>query len=148
MNFERLKPHLSGPTEFVVLPAWSGEVIVVIDPETERSAEEILDDCSQPSYREEELLSEASHVSLPSKRRHWMDMRLRTRMRAGGSRLHYQQFDYFTSDPERERSEDLLSDSPNHSQVEPPVLVDSSVPPEEHPLSPEPANDDDLPIFS
>ena len=42
-----------------------------------------------------------------------MHTRLRTRMQAGGSRLHYQQFDYSTSDPERERSENLLSDAPS-----------------------------------
>ena len=60
-----------------------------MDPEPERSAEEILDDCSQPSYLEEEPLSEVSNVSLPSRKRHRMDTKLRTRMRAGGSRLHY-----------------------------------------------------------
>ena len=81
MHFERLKPHHSGPREFVALPAGSGEVVVVMDPEPERSAK-ILDDCSQPSYREEEPLSEASSVSLLSGRRHWMDPRLRTQMRA------------------------------------------------------------------
>ena len=106
--FERLKPHHGGPTEFVALPARSGEVVVVMDPEPEHPAEEILDDCSQPSYCEEEPLSEASDVLLPSRRRHWMDTRLRTRMRAGGSRPHYQQFDYSTSDPECERSDVLL----------------------------------------
>ena len=135
VHFERLKPHHGAPTEFVALPAGSGEVIVVMDPEPEHSAEEILDDCSQPSYREEELLSKASHVSLPSRRRHWMDTRLRTRMRAGGSRLHYQHFDYSTSDPERERSEDLLSDEPNLSEADLPALVDASMPPNEQPMS-------------
>ena len=119
-----------------------------MDLEPEHSAEEILDDCSQPSYLEEELLSEASDVSLPSRRRHWMDTRLRTRMRAGGSRLHYQQFDYSTSDPERERSKDLLSDEPNPSEVEPPALVDASMPPDEQPMSPEPAINDQKPLFS
>ena len=78
MQFEHLKPH-GGPTQLVALPAGSGEVVVVNDLEPERSAEEILDDCSQPSYRGEELLSEASNVSLPSRRRHWMNTRLRTR---------------------------------------------------------------------
>ena len=87
-------------------------MVVVLDPEPERSAEEILDDSSQPSYREKEPLCEVSDVSLPSRKRQWMDTRLRTRMRAAGSRLHYQQFDYSTSDPERARSEDLLSDAP------------------------------------
>ena len=89
LHIERLIPHHGGPTEFVALSAGSGEVVVVMDLEPEHSAEEILDDCSQPSYREEELLSEASDVSLPSKRRHWMDTSLRTWIRAGGRRLHY-----------------------------------------------------------
>ena len=138
VHFERLKPHHDGPTEFVALPAGSGEVVVVMDPEPEHSAEEILDNCSQPSYREEEPLSEASNVSLPSRRRHWMDTRLRTRMRARGSRLHYQQFDYSTSDPERERSEDLLSDEPNPSEA----LVGASIPLDEQRMSPDPAIND------
>ena len=78
VHFERLKPHHGGPTEFVALPAESGEVVVVMDPEPEHSAEEILDDCSPHSYREEEPLCGASDVSLPSRRRHLMDTRLRT----------------------------------------------------------------------
>ena len=64
MHFEQLKPHHGGPTEFVALSAGSGKLVVVIDPEPEGSAEEILDDCSQPSYREEEPLFEVSNVSL------------------------------------------------------------------------------------
>ena len=148
VHYERLKPHHGGPTEFVALSAGSGEVVVVVDPEPEHSAKEILDDCSEPSYREEEPLSEASNVSLPSGRRHWMDTRLRARMRAGGSRLHYQQFDYSTSDTERERSEDLLSDEPNPSEAELPALVDASMPLDEQRMSPEPAINDQLPFFS
>ena len=131
VHFELLKPHHGGSTEFVALPAWGGEVVAVMDPEPEHSAEEILDDCSQPSYREEEPLPEASDVSLPSRRRHWMDTRLRTRMRAGGSRLHYQQFDYSSFDPERTRSEDLLSDARDYSEVEPPALFEASMPPDD-----------------
>ena len=77
-----------------------------------------------------------------------MDTRLRTRMRAGGSRLHYQHFDYSTSDPERERSEDLLSDEPNPSEAELPALVDASMPPDEQPMSHKPAINDQLPLFS
>ena len=148
VHFEGLKPHHGGPTEFVALPAGSGEVVVVMDPEPEHSAEEILDDCSQPWYREEEPLSEASNVSLPSRRRHWMDTRLRTRMRAGGSRLHCQQFDYSTTDPERERSDDLLSDESNPSEAELPALVDASMLLDEQRMSPEPAINDQLPLFS
>ena len=148
VHFERLKPHHGGPTEFVALPSGSDEVVVVMDPEPEHSAEEIRDDCSQPSYREEEPLSEASDVSLPSRRRHWMDTRLRTRMRAGGSRLHYQQFDYSSSDSERSRSDDLLSDARDHSQEEPPALFQASMPPDEQPRSFEPANDYEFPFLS
>ena len=148
VHFERLKSHHGGPTEFVALPSGSGEVVVVMDPEPEHSAEEIPDDCSQPSYREEAPLSEASDVSLPSRRRHWMDTSLRTRMRAGGSRLHYQQFDYSSSDPERSRSDDLLSDARDHSQAEPPALFEASMPPDEQPRSFEPANDYELPFLS
>ena len=107
-------------------------MVVVMDSEPERSAEEILDDCSQPSYREEEPLSEKSNVSLPSRKHPWMDTRLRTRMRAGGSRLHYQQFDYSTSDPERARSEDLLSGAPDHAAAEHHALVEASMPRNEH----------------
>ena len=59
VHFERLKSHHGGSTEFVVLPAGRGEVVVLMDPEPERSAGEILDDCSQPSFRVEEPLSEA-----------------------------------------------------------------------------------------
>ena len=109
-----------------------------MDPEPERSAEEIIDYCSQPSYREEEPESEASNVCLPSRRRHWLDTRLRTRMRAGGSRLHYQQFEYSSPDPERERSEALISEAPAHYEAKPPALLEASMPPDEQPLSPEP----------
>ena len=130
-----------------------GEVVVPErdperDPEPERSAGEILEYCSKPSFREEEPLSEVSNVPLPSKKRHWMDTRLRTRMRAGDSCLHYQQFDYSSSDPERPRSEDLMSDAPDHSGAEPPALLEPLMPPDEQNISPEPAKEDDLPLFS
>ena len=65
VHFEWLKPHHGGPTELVAVPTGRGEVFVVMDPEPECSAEETPDDCSRPSYREEEPLSEASIVSLP-----------------------------------------------------------------------------------
>ena len=87
------------------------------------------------------------HIARGTKR-HWMDTRRRTRMRAGGSRLHYQQFDYSTSNTESARSEALLSDAPDHSGAESPALDEASVPPDEQPLSPEPANNDELPLFS
>ena len=72
VHSRQLKTHHGGPRELVALPAGSGEMVVVMDPEAERSAEEILDDCSQPSYREKEPLSEDLNVSLRSSRRHWM----------------------------------------------------------------------------
>ena len=97
VHFERLKPHNSGPLELATAQADSGEIVVLMDPDPERSVEAVDDDKSQPSYKTEQLLSEASDVSLPSRKQHWMDTRLRTKLRAGGSRMHYQQFDYSTS---------------------------------------------------
>ena len=123
-------------------------MVVVMDLEAERSAEKILDNCSQPSYLEEEQLSGTLNVSLPSRKRPWMDTRLRTRMQAGGSRLHYQQFDYSTSGQERALSEDLMSDAPDHFEAEPPALVEASMPPNEQHLSPELTNNHELPLFS
>ena len=55
-----------------------------MDPEPERSVEPINDDLFQPSYKSEQLLSEASDLSLPSRRRHRMITRLCTQLRAGG----------------------------------------------------------------
>ena len=60
-----------------------------MDPDPEQPQEEVPDDASRPSYHEEEPQSAASDVSPPSRQRHWMDTRLRTRVRAGGSRLYY-----------------------------------------------------------
>ena len=66
---------------------------------------------------------------MPSRRRHWMNTRLRTRLRAGGSRQHYQQFDSSTSETDDESSGAML-----------PILLQSSK--QEHPLLPsEPARD-------
>ena len=90
VHFERLKPHNSGPLEFVATPLDTGDVPVVMDPEPEHSIEPINDDCSKLSYKSGQLLSEASNASLPSRQRHWMDTRLRTKLRAGGTRHHYQ----------------------------------------------------------
>ena len=53
VHFERLKPHKNGPTEWITTPTKDGDVAVIMDPEPELSAEEVLDDCSHPSYREE-----------------------------------------------------------------------------------------------
>ena len=64
-----------------------------------------------------------------------MNTRLRTRIRAGGSRFHYQQFDYSSSDTEHARSEDLLSGARDHPEAEPPALFEASMPPDEPPPS-------------
>ena len=48
----------------------------------DRAIEEILYDCSQPSSREEDPLSGASNVSLPSRKLQWMDTMLLARIPA------------------------------------------------------------------
>ena len=115
VHFERLKPHRSGPTELAAAPLDSCEIVVVLDTDTELSAEPVDDDKSQPSYRTEELFSDAADVSLPSRKRHWMDTRLRTKQRAGGSRLRYQQFDYSTFGTDDELSSAMLPIPPTSS---------------------------------
>ena len=135
VHFERLKPHHSGPLELAAAQADSGEIVVLVDPDPERSIDVVDDDKSQPSYKTEQLLSEASDVSLPLRKHHWMDTRLRTKLRAGGSRMHYQQFDYSTSgtddelsgvmlpvppDPvDADRVEPEVSDSPSDQSISP-----------------------------
>ena len=141
VHFERWKPHHGGPTEWAAVPAHNGEVAIIMDPDPEQSHEEVRDDASQPSYRAEEPLSEASNASLPSRQRHWMDTRLRTRMRAGGSRLHYQQFDHSSTESDDERSDVLLSSAqanPDESAILS-SLVDEPAPILEMPISPLPA---------
>ena len=123
LHFERLKPHQSGPLEFVATQAVEGDIEVLIDSDPEHPVDVINDDMSQPSYTTEPLLSEASDVSLPSRGQHWMDTRLRSKLRAGGSRMHYQQFDYSTSGTDDELSDVMLPI--------PPPLVGA------HPLDPE-----------
>ena len=54
VHFERSKPHHSGPTEWAAVPAYKGEVARIMDPDPEQSQEEVPDDASRPSYREEE----------------------------------------------------------------------------------------------
>ena len=123
VHFERLKPHNIGPLEFAATPLDTGNIAVVMDPEPERSVEPIEDYCSKPSYNTEQLLSEASNVSLLSRQRHWMDTRLRAKLRAGGSRQHYQQFDYSTSETDDETSGAMLpisTYSPQQVQTQPP----------------------------
>ena len=60
------------------------------------------------SDKTEQLLSEASDVPLPPGGRHWMDTRLHTRLRARGSRMHYQQFDSSTSGTDDKLSDVML----------------------------------------
>ena len=99
-----------------------------MDPEPERSVEPIDDDCSQPSYDSEQLLSEASGVSLPSRRRHWMDTRLCNRLRAGGTRQHYQHFDYSTSETDDETTDAMLptpTNSPQLVQTQPADIIEA-----------------------
>ena len=72
VHFERLKPHHSGPLELATAQADSGEIVVLMDPDLERSIDVVDVDKSQPSYKTEQLLSEASDVSLPSRKHHWM----------------------------------------------------------------------------
>ena len=92
VHFERLKLHQSGPLEFVATQAVEGDIEVLMDPDPEHPVD-VINDMSQPSYKNEQLLSEASDVSLPSRGRHRMDTRLRSKLRAGGSGMHYQQFE-------------------------------------------------------
>ena len=127
VHFERLNSHNSGPLEFVATPLDTGDVAVVIDPEPGHSIEPNNDDCSKLSYKFEELLSEASNASLPSRQRHWMDTRLRTKMRAGGTRQHYQQFEYSTSDTDEETHDEMLPIPPTpHNKFTPnPILKQS-----------------------
>ena len=135
VHFERLKPHHSGPLELAAAHAKSGEVVILMDLEPERSIDVVDDDKSLPSYKSQQLLPEASDVSLPSRRRHWMDTRLRTKLRAGGSRMHYQQFDYSTSGTDDELSDVMLPVPPDPidaGQAEPeapPAASDQSISP-------------------
>ena len=104
-----------------------------MNPEPEHSIEPINDDCSKLSYKSEQLLSEASNVSLPSRQRQWMDTRLRTKLRAGGTRQHYQQFDYSTSDTDEETHDEMLpiptySPQQIHTQPNPEAITDPSAP--------------------
>ena len=85
VHFERLKPHNNGLHEIAATPLDTGDIAVVMNPEPERYVEPIDDDCSKPSYNVEQLLSDPSHVSLPSRQGHWMDTSLRTILRAGSA---------------------------------------------------------------
>ena len=133
VHFERLKPHSSGPLEFAATPLDTGDIAVVMHPEPECSVEQVNDNVSKPSYVSERLLSEASVASLPSRQRHWMDTRLRTKLRAGGTRQHYQQFDYSTSETDDETSGAMFpipKPSPQQVQVQPADVVEDPVGPD------------------
>ena len=54
VHFERLKPHHSGPLELATAQADSGEIVVLMDPDPERSIDVVDDDKSQPSYKTEQ----------------------------------------------------------------------------------------------
>ena len=127
------KPHNSGPLELVATPRDTGDRAVLMDPEPEHSIEPINDDCSKLSYKSEQLLSEASNASLPSQQPHWMDTRLRTKLRAGGTRQHYQKFEYSTSDTDEETHDEMLpipiySPQQIHTQSHPEAITDPSTP--------------------
>ena len=129
VHFERLKPQHSGPLELDAAHADSGEVVVLMDSEPDRSVDVVDDNKSLPSYKTEQLLSEASDESLLSQRHHWMNTRLRTKLRAGGSRMHYQLFDYSTSGTDDELSDVMLPVPPDPvdaDQVAPEVPMLSS----------------------
>ena len=98
---------------------------MIRDLEPKQSLEEIPDDASQPSYREEEPTLETSDASLPSRQRNWMDTWLCTRMQAGGSRRYYQQFGSST-----DSDEDSLNTLLSSAQVETNKKPELAVPPE------------------
>ena len=71
---------------------------------------------------------------MPSRGQHWMDTRLWSKLRTGGSRMHYQQFDYSTSSSDNEVSDVMLPMLPPHIQPDPsepgiPHLSDHSISP-------------------
>ena len=63
VHFERLKPYHRGPTEWAAVSAHNGEVAIIMDTDPEQSQEEVPDDASRLSYREEEPQLAASDVS-------------------------------------------------------------------------------------
>ena len=107
-----------------------------MDPEPEQSLEEIPDEASQPSYREEELISEASNNSQPSRQKHWMDTRLRTRIRAGGSRRYCQQFGSSTDTDEKSSDVPLTSTQAETNEEQELAVQPEALPSIEMPLTP------------
>ena len=76
-----------------------------------------------------EFLKAAHVTKVTSTAGHWMDTRLPTKLRAGGSRLHYQQFDYSTSGTDDELSDVMLivpPDPVDADQAEPEAPLPSS----------------------
>ena len=135
LHFERLKSYQSGPLEFATAQTDGGDIEVLMDPEPEHSIDAIDDNMSQPSFVTEQLLSDASDLPLPSRGRHWMNTRSRSKLRAGGSRMHYQQFAYFTSGTDDELSGVMLSILPMHFDV-PPAEPEAPTPSSDQSVSP------------
>ena len=48
VDFERLKPHQSGPLEFAKAQADGGDIVVLMDPEAEHSVDAVDVNMSQP----------------------------------------------------------------------------------------------------
>ena len=136
----RIKPHQSTSLELVTVPTDGGYVVALMDPELERSAEIIIDDMLEPSYKTEQRLPEATDVSVTSRKHHWKDTRLRTNLRAGGSRMHYQQLASSADRTEYEMSNIMLPiplQRPDSDQMEPtapssasdsPISIDDQLP--------------------
>ena len=110
VHLERLKPHQSGPSHFATTPMDTSQIL-------ERSVASMNDDLSQNSYKSEQLHSEASNVSLPSRRRH-----------CRGSRLHYQQFDCSTSNTDDELSDAMLPTPTYPQDLEQPAMPPEPLP--------------------
>ena len=72
---------------------------------------------------------------MPSRRRHWTDTRLRIKIHAGETRMHYQQFDYSTSGTYDGMSHTMLPVSPILPDAHHPGL-EASVPVSDASISP------------
>ena len=92
-HFDCLKPHQSEQLAFVTARADSGDSVVLMNPEPMLSTMTCLSHLIKLSNY---FQGQPMCLCLRA-RRHWMDTRLRTRLRAGGSRMHYQQFDHSKS---------------------------------------------------
>ena len=75
-----ISSHINGDLQKLHNLAGNGAIVVVMRSDPERSiVEETPDDRYQPSYRRHPL-SEATEVSLSTRRLHWKDTRLSTRL--------------------------------------------------------------------